>query len=113
MDGSPGGLVKPYRNRKYLNEVAGLQQCALCGKRDGTIVPAHFSGKYSSSLGKGMGQKAADHCVAALCHTCHGDMDGYVMGNDDERAARFMVAILKTQHALLREGVSIEASRED
>jgi hypothetical protein len=69
--------------------------------------------KYASTMGKGMGQKAADHCVAALCHTCHGDMDGYVGGNGDDRAARFMVAILKTQHALLREGVSIEARSED
>jgi len=102
--------MKPYRNRKYLNEVAGLMECQLCGKMDGTIVPAHYSGKYSSSFGKGMGQKAADHCVAALCHICHTDMDDYVMGNDDARAARFMIAILRTQHALLRNGVSIEAS---
>jgi len=105
--------MKPYRNRKYLNEVAGLMECQLCGKMDGTIVPAHYCGKYASSLGKGMGQKAADHCVAALCHTCHGDMDQYGMGNGDDRAARFMVAIFRTQHALLNNGVSIEARRED
>ena len=105
--------MKPYRNRKYLNEVAGLMTCQLCGAMDGTIVPAHYSGMYANSLGKGMGQKAADHCVAALCGRCHADFDGYQNGNNDERAARFMTAILKTQHALLQNGVSIAASRED
>lgn len=105
--------MKPWRSKKYLRAVAELGRCQTCGVEDGTIVPAHFSGLYASSLGKGMGQKSADNCVAALCGKCHADFDTYVVGNTEARAALFMMAILKTQHALLQNGVSLEASCED
>lgn len=88
-----------------LLEAARGQSCALCGADDGTVVAAHYSGLYSNALGKGMGQKAWDHCTAHLCHRCHNDLDTYAEGNNEERAIRFMVAIFKTQKRLFDEGV--------
>lgn len=88
-----------------LLEAARGQSCALCGADDGTVVAAHYSGLYSNALGKGMGQKAWDHCTAHLCHRCHTDLDTYAEGNSEERAIRFMVAIFKTQKRLFDDGV--------
>jgi hypothetical protein len=91
------------KSQKLLDFAAG-QSCVLCGADDGTVVAAHYSGLYSSALGKGMGQKAWDFCTAHLCHRCHTDMDKYAEGNTEERAVRFMVAILKTQKRLFDAG---------
>lgn len=95
------GLDKrqPYRNPKIL-AFAKDQPCVLCGAT-GTTVAAHYSGKYATSLGKGMGQKTDDHCVAYLCAMHHAEFDTYSTGNDDERAIRFMLAIFKTQRRWL------------
>jgi len=43
-----------------------------CGKQDGTTVGAH-----SNQLrdGKGRGIKASDYRIAALCFTCHSEID--------------------------------------
>lgn len=92
------------KSPKLLKAARG-QSCALCGADDGTVVAAHYSGLYSNALGKGMGQKAWDHCTAHLCHRCHTDLDTYADGNNEERAIRFMVAIFKTQKRLFDEGV--------
>lgn len=55
-----------------------------CGKyNDGTIVGAH-----SNSLrdGKGKGIKAHDFRVAALCFTCHAELDqGSKMSREERR----------------------------
>jgi len=47
-------------------------QCQNCGTQDGTVVAAH-----SNQLkdGKGRGIKAHDYRIAALCHTCHMELD--------------------------------------
>ena len=95
---------KPYRNRKLLDAAKG-QSCIRCGADDGTIVAAHYSGLYSDQLGKGAGQKAWDLFVAFLCRDCHATFDSYKDGNDDARAAKFMLLILKTQMRLLDMGV--------
>ena len=44
----------------------------MCGRNNGTIVAAH-----SNQLrdGKGRGLKAHDYRVAALCFTCHMEID--------------------------------------
>ena len=43
-----------------------------CGISDGTVVAAH-----SNQLrdGKGRGLKAHDYRIAALCYTCHHELD--------------------------------------
>ena len=60
-----------YRNRKLL-DLLRKSPCQICGREDGTIVAAH-----SNQLrdGKGRGLKAHDYRCAALCSTCHADID--------------------------------------
>ena len=63
-----------YRSRKLLDAIHDAPNCFLCfchGDGD-NIVPAH-----SNQLrdGKGMGIKAHDYRVAALCHKCHMEVD--------------------------------------
>lgn len=89
----------PYQNKPYLLLAKG-KPCVICGSLDG-VVACHYSGKYASQLGKGMGNKVHDFCVAHLCHKCHTEMDSYESGNDDERAVKFMIAIFKTLNVCL------------
>ncbi len=60
-----------YRNSKLL-ETLREAPCMHCGIENGTIVAAH-----SNQLrdGKGRGIKAHDYRVAALCYTCHAELD--------------------------------------
>ena len=60
-----------YRNRKLL-DVLRQSPCQACGREDGTVVAAH-----SNQLrdGKGRGLKSHDYRCAALCHTCHMEID--------------------------------------
>lgn len=60
-----------YRNKALLEALRGLP-CQLCGIEDGTIVAAHSNQQIH---GKGMGVKAHDCYVAALCHRCHSELD--------------------------------------
>jgi len=95
--------VKPYRNPKILR-YAQDYPCIRCGRDDGTVVAAHYSGLFSNLLGKGMGQKPHDHCVAHLCRDCHIDYDAYTKGNNEGRAINFLMDILLTLERLLRDG---------
>ena len=60
-----------YRNQKLL-EAVRESPCQLCGAQNGTVVAAH-----SNQLrdGKGRGLKASDAMIAALCYTCHMEID--------------------------------------
>lgn len=62
-----------YRNRALLNLAHSMTRCPGCGHSymDG-LEPAHSN---SQRHGKGTGHKAADHFHAALCHTCHTELD--------------------------------------
>lgn len=62
------------RSKKMLN-AAKDQSCVNCGARDGTIVAAHYQGMRSQLLGKGMGIKPHDLCIADLCVRCHAAFD--------------------------------------
>lgn len=81
---------------KKLRDAARDQSCVRCGKRDGTIVLAHYSGMNSHKFGKGMGTKCHDLIGAHLCYDCHTYMDSYKDGNDDTRRADFYELILLT-----------------
>lgn len=68
-----------YRNKKLL-EIVRQSPCQHCGKSDGTVVAAH-----SNQLrdGKGRGLKSHDYRIAALCYSCHSELDqGSKMGKD-------------------------------
>ena len=60
-----------YRNPKLLKSIIEAP-CMHCGISDGTVVAAH-----SNQLrdGKGRGIKAHDYRIAALCYTCHHELD--------------------------------------
>lgn len=59
-----------YRNKAFLRAVASLP-CQLCGK-EGETQAAHANW---SEYGKGMAMKAHDCYSAALCVTCHSNID--------------------------------------
>jgi hypothetical protein len=60
-----------YRNKKLL-EIVRVCPCQICGRQDGTVVAAHSNQQRD---GKGMGLKAHDYRIAALCFTCHSEID--------------------------------------
>lgn len=70
-----------YRNKKLL-EVIRQSPCQLCGSENGTVVAAH-----SNQLrdGKGRSIKAHDYRIAALCYTCHSDIDQGKMSREDKQ----------------------------
>lgn len=81
-----------YRNRKLL-DVIRESPCQACGRADGTIVAAH-----SNQLrdGKGRGIKAHDYRIAALCHTCHSEIDQGAKLSKAERIEAWEEAHRKT-----------------
>ena len=70
-----------YRNKKLL-EIIRQSPCQLCGSENGTVVAAH-----SNQLrdGKGRSIKAHDYRIAALCYTCHADIDQGKMSREDKQ----------------------------
>ena len=60
-----------YRNAKLLVACRQLP-CQLCEIEDGTVVAAHSN---QLADGKGKGIKASDYRIAALCFSCHMDLD--------------------------------------
>lgn len=60
-----------YRNKKLLESVRE-SPCQICGAQDGTVVAAHSN---QNKDGKGMGIKAHDYRIAALCYRCHMEID--------------------------------------
>ena len=60
-----------YRNKNLL-EVVRSSPCQLCRVNDGTVVAAHSNQQRD---GKGMGIKAHDYRIAALCNACHYKID--------------------------------------
>ncbi len=71
-----------YRNKALLEAVRECP-CQHCGAQDGTVVAAH-----SNQLkdGKGKGIKAHDYRIAALCNTCHFQIDqGFLWDKNQKR----------------------------
>ena len=81
-----------YRNKKLL-EVVRQSPCQHCGVENGTVVAAH-----SNQLrdGKGRGLRAHDYRIAALCFTCHSDLDQGSSMTKDERREMWEQAHRKT-----------------
>jgi len=81
-----------YRNRKLLDALR-QSPCQHCGRSDGTIVAAH-----SNQLrdGKGRGLKAHDYRIAALCFSCHSELDQGQKLSKSERIEMWEEAHRKT-----------------
>ena len=86
-----------YRNKKLL-EVVRQSPCQNCGAQDGTIVAAH-----SNQLrdGKGRGIKSSDAMIAALCYTCHNELDQGSKMSRQERIDMWEDAHRKTMQFLI------------
>lgn len=70
-----------YRNKKLL-ELVRKSPCQNCGSQNGTVVAAHSN---QARDGKGMGIKAHDYRIAALCHACHAELDQGIKFSRQER----------------------------
>lgn len=60
---------------KKLRDAAEGQSCVRCGKNDGTVCGAHYTGCRRLAYGGGMGIKVWDFLMAHLCARCHKEMD--------------------------------------
>jgi predicted GNAT superfamily acetyltransferase len=89
-----------YRNPKLL-KVCRLLSCQLCDKDDGTIVAAHSNQLFD---GKGKGIKASDYRIAALCFTCHYEIDQGTKYDKQERRELWEQAHRKTIGELFEKG---------
>jgi len=84
-----------YRNKRLL-QVSRDRSCIKCGRDDGTVVRAHYSGLGSHKLGKGTSTKCHDFASADLCYECHEEMDSYKNGNDEIRGYEFLMLCMQT-----------------
>ena len=89
-----------YRNKKLL-EVVRESECQHCGVEDGTVCAAHAN---TAAAGKGMGIKAHDFLVAALCFRCHMELDQGKNMTKDERAEMWQNAHNRTISWLFQSG---------
>lgn len=90
-----------YRNKRLLEAVRQLP-CQICGRQDGTVVAAHSN---QQRHGKGMGIKAHDYRVAALCHHCHMEVDQGKSMTKEQRADLWNEAHFDTIGALFENGL--------
>jgi hypothetical protein len=81
-----------YRNKDLL-EIVRQSPCQACGRTDGTVVAAH-----SNQLrdGKGRGLKAHDYRIAAMCFSCHSNLDQGNTMSKEERVEMWEEAHRKT-----------------
>jgi hypothetical protein len=84
------------RSPRLLKAVRQLS-CQSCGRDDGTIVAAHTNW----GGGKGRGIKADDNLIAALCYTCHHEVDQGSLLSKEQRKQLWVVAHYRTVRALV------------
>lgn len=88
--------VQTFRSERWLRAVASLP-CVICF-REGATQAAH------RNQGKSMGMKTDDCLTAALCVTCHAEIDSGKDLTRQERRERMDTAILMTIRALAQQG---------
>ena len=96
-----------YRNKQLL-EAARQLPCQHCGISDGTVVAAH-----SNQLrdGKGRSLKASDAAIAALCYSCHSQIDQGPTLSRQERIDIWENAHRKTMRWLIEEEYLVVRSK--
>jgi hypothetical protein len=82
--------------RRWFQAVAELLTCSLCGAYG--VQVAH------SNVDRGMGQKSAPWNTAALCPTCHNELDNGHKLNRAERRSLMDLAIKRTHDRLISAG---------
>jgi hypothetical protein len=86
----------PVRSASWLAAVRSLPFCVLCGFPQ--VDPAH------RNEGKGSGTKTDDCTAAAICRTCHREIDQGSRYTRDERRALIDRAIVLTLIELVKTG---------
>jgi hypothetical protein len=86
---------KYFRSKKHLMNVADLpcQNCYI----EGQTQAAHSNW---AEHGKGRGIKASDEYTAALCQTCHAELDSGAGLNKEQRRDLWQIAYQKTVNKL-------------
>ena len=89
-----------------LREAARGQSCIRCGRDDGTVVLAHYTGARRLELGGGFGLKCHDLAGAHLCHECHAYMDSKSRSKEDRwlHSEEFLLQCVKTAIRLYEQG---------
>ena len=85
-----------FRSNKWLQAVRELDYCVLCGRYG--VQAAH------RNEGKGIGLKVDDSLTAALCPSCHEQIDNGKDLSREERRSEMDRAIVLTLQKLTREG---------
>jgi hypothetical protein len=91
-----------FRDKQFLKAVASLP-CQHCGL-EGSTQAAHANWVWS---GKGMGIKAHDCFTAALCQSCHQELDQGKNLSRNEREDLWMDAWKKTILKLFERGLLV------
>jgi hypothetical protein len=92
-----------FRSPKLLKAFKYAPICFSCEKdNDGTVVAAHAN---SSIYGKGMGLKAHDWAVAAMCSQCHHEIDQGAKLLKEAREQKWLSAHIKTIEWLFSSGI--------
>lgn len=88
-----------FRSEKFRKLVTSLP-CQHCGTSGTQAAHANLS-----CFGKGMGRKASDFALMALCPSCHSALDqGNSMSKEERRVFQFemisktLVAVLESEH---------------
>lgn len=89
-----------FRSKAHLRNVANLP-CQHCGI-DGQTQAAHSNW---SQHGKGRSIKASDEFVAALCQSCHRELDQGMCLTKEERQEMWETAYQKTKESLTDQGL--------
>jgi hypothetical protein len=82
--------------RKWFDAIHGLESCSLCGRYG--VQASH------RNQGRGMGQKSADHLIAAICPQDHHEIDNGKNMTQAERRAAWNAAYVDTIDRLIRSG---------
>lgn len=69
-----------------------------CGINDGTVCAAHSN---QSKHGKGLGLKAPDSLIAALCHKCHYELDNGKNLSKQEKVEMWNQSYIRTMKTLI------------
>lgn len=86
----------PRKSSNWLNAVRSIENCVLCG--------AHGTQAAHRNEGKAKGRKVDDALTAALCLSCHHELDNGKNLTQDQRRAMMDRAIVLTVKQLYREG---------
>ena len=99
---SPNYPKFQYVRSKRLLEACRELPCQHCGISDGTVVAAHSN---SAAHGKGRSIKAGDQYVAAMCMTCHYELDQGRAWSRADREAVWTAAHIRTVQMLVSRGL--------